>query len=93
MSSIISGVFIAYYFNTGFVLLLSSANLKETYIPFFKDEIQGQYTDFSDEWYRDIGINIIKTMIINSFMPLIEFLGFWGLATSLRFLDNGFTNN
>jgi hypothetical protein len=40
MSSIKIGVFIGQFFNTGFVLLLASANLKETYFPVLNEVVR-----------------------------------------------------
>ena len=34
---------------------------------------KGRYTDFNYEWYPDVGIQVIITLIIFSFQPLIDF--------------------
>jgi len=35
---------------------------------------KGKYTDFSSDWYPDVGFGIVITIIIFSFQPLIDFL-------------------
>lgn len=87
------GVFIAQFFNTGFVLMLANANLTETYIPILNRYITGQYTDFSSGWYRDVGATIVKTMAISAVMPVVEFGMFYVLRNALRKKDRNFTND
>jgi len=73
MRSIKVGVFLTVFFNTGILILLSSANMSETNIPFFKSMFVSTYTDFNSEWYKDVGQIILKAMLLNAFMPWIEF--------------------
>jgi predicted membrane-bound dolichyl-phosphate-mannose-protein mannosyltransferase len=47
LSSITNGVFAAQFFNTGFVLLLVNANLKEHNIKV----LDGPYYDYVPDWY------------------------------------------
>ena len=91
--SIMVGIFIAQFFNTGFVLLLVNANLSETHIPILNELLQGQYTDFNSDWYRDVGITITKTMMINSIVPFFEVMAFWGMRMAFRMLDRKFTSD
>lgn len=35
---------------------------------------RGKYTDFSEDWYPDIGRQLLTTMILFTFQPLIDFL-------------------
>ena len=35
---------------------------------------RGKYTDFSEAWYPDIGRQLLTTMILFTFQPLIDFL-------------------
>jgi hypothetical protein len=55
MRSIKVGVFLTVFFNTGILILLSSANMSETNIPFFKNMFVSTYTDFNSDWYKDVG--------------------------------------
>lgn len=34
----------------------------------------GKHTDFSDEWYLDVGYQFVTTMIVYVFNPFIDFL-------------------
>lgn len=72
--SIKVGVFVTQFFNTGILLLLSSANFTESKVPFLNTYNKGPYTDFSEDWYGDVGAIIVKTMAIASIMPVVEFL-------------------
>ena len=71
-------IFLTQFFNTAFLLLLFNANMTETSIPFFNQIFKGRYTDFNDRWYTDVGITIIKSMIIAAIFPLIEVIVFGG---------------
>jgi hypothetical protein len=83
-------VFIAQFFNTGFVLLLANANLEETHIPFLNKVVRSIYTDFSDPWYKDVGATIIKTMMIGAVMPVVEFCMMYSLRYGFRMMDRSF---
>ena len=32
-------------------------------------------------------------MVINAFMPIAEFIGFWGMKFGFKLLDNGFSRD
>jgi hypothetical protein len=70
--------------------MLSSANLTQTPIPILKDYLKGPYTDFTNDWYKDVGAIIIKTMAIASIMPVVEFFISYGTKTAFRMLDRSF---
>lgn len=82
--SIKIGVFIAQFINTGLALLLACANFTETNIPLLNTWVDGLYTDLHGDWYTDIGKTIVQTMLINAFMPPIEFL----IGFSMKFVFN-----
>lgn len=71
--------------------MLANANLSEQGIPILSQYITGQYTDFSSGWYRDVGMTIVKTMLIGAFMPIIEFLLDYLLRNAKRFRDRGYS--
>lgn len=52
---------------------------------------EGRYTDFSVNWYKDVGGIIINTMIFNIAYPIAEFLVFYFIRFIKRLLDSGFT--
>lgn len=93
MRSIMVGVFVTQFFNTAVLLPLSSANLTELNVPIINTYAKGPYTDFTEEWYKDIGALLIEAMIINSIMPVIEFGINWGLKFVFRLLDRSFTKD
>ncbi len=78
------------FFNTAFLLLLANANFSETHIPFMQDIFVGKYTDFHPNWFAEAGETLVKAMVINAFMPAIEFCGFWTMKEGLRRLDRSF---
>lgn len=86
-------VFITQFFNTAILLLLFNANMSETSIPFFSDVLAGEYTDFNNDWYTDIGCTIIKAMIVASVFPLIEAVMFGSMKFAFKLLDRGFSND
>ena len=57
-----------------FLPVLIGANFSEytTFSKFYT--FKGAYTDFNDEWYSQIGSQLVKTMIIFTFQPFIDFL-------------------
>lgn len=84
LTSITNGIFFAQFFNTGFLLLLVNANLTEYGVTF----MAGPYTDYTPEWYADVGATIVRTMVINSFMPYVN-LGVAFVLPSLKgYLDS-----
>lgn len=70
--SIMQAVFITQFFNTGILLLLSNLNLTEIRIGWLSSIFHGTYSDFSDEWYKDIGTTIVKAITVSAFMPLVD---------------------
>mmetsp|Transcript_6920 Transcript_6920/g.5166 ORF Transcript_6920/g.5166 Transcript_6920/m.5166 type:complete len:223 (-) Transcript_6920:562-1230(-) len=78
------------FFNTALLLLLANANFSEAKIPFLKDYLRGKYTDFHAGWFVEVGETLVKTMIINAFMPLVEFGIGWGMSTFFRMMDRSF---
>lgn len=38
-------------------------------------------------------MTIVKTMIINSIMPIAEAAGFWGMRIGFRMLDRSFSSD
>ena len=68
-------VFVAYFLNTAFILLLADANLTFTrvlkYIPIIR---LGPYPDLSSKWYINIAPTIVKTMILKAFFDWILIL-------------------
>lgn len=64
------------WFNTAILLLISSSD---------------EYPDFTTNWYILIGPTIVKTMMLLSVFPYINFTLFFGIRLLKRFLDSGTT--
>lgn len=73
--------------------MLSTANFKETKMPLLNEYDQGLYTDFTEEWFKDVGAIIIKTMAVASIMPVVEFFGIAAMKRGLRYLDRSFSSD
>lgn len=65
-------IFVGTFFNTAIVILLANANLAEA-IPVLAGVFNGPYNDYSPDWFSDVGTIIVVSMIINAFLPIIEF--------------------
>ena len=56
---ITKAVFIAQFFNTGFLILIVNANLKEHQPRWFTKHFDGPFTDYMPQWYIDVGLKIL----------------------------------
>ena len=70
-SSITNKVFLAQFFNTGFLILIVNANLTEHEPKAIFKYFNGPFYDYQPEWFQDVGLKIIQTMVINSIMPWV----------------------
>ena len=70
MTRITNGVFIALFFNTGILLVLSEANLSDV-SDIASVIFDDTFYDYSPQWYATIGKTLVTTMLINAFMPPI----------------------
>lgn len=52
-------VFLAQFFNTGFLVLIVSANLREHEPKAFTNNFDGEYTDYVPDWYIEVGLTIL----------------------------------
>lgn len=68
MTKITNGVFIALFFNTGILLLLTNANLSDVSSG-LGNIFSGTYYDYSPRWYATVGATLVSTMQLNAFMP------------------------
>lgn len=84
------------FINIGIVVLIINFNLTETdekgesepwlgFLPIFN----GEFSDFSSEWYSQIGKTICLTMLINIFSPHASKISIPFLKVFLRCLDRG----
>jgi hypothetical protein len=81
-------IYIYTFFNTGVILLFVNANITESGLPlpFFRD---GKYPDFNGYWYKDVGNNMVSTMLVIMIFPLIEFFMWWCINKIYILFDRG----
>ena len=78
-------VFICQFFNTGFLLMLCNANLKEQ--SGLLSMFDGTDSDFNQNWFSSIGDTIVGSMMFNIYFPIaMEFMWF-GIRSALRLKD------
>lgn len=68
MSKIVNGVFVALFFNTGILLLLTNANVSDV-AEWLSGVFGGKYYDYSPQWYANVGSVLVSTMLLNAYMP------------------------
>ncbi len=75
LTKITNGVFAAQFFNTAILILLVYANLEEVY-PVAGQLLNGEFGDYSPRWYTLVGNQIVQTMLLGAFIPIItEIIG------------------
>lgn len=90
LASITNGVFVAQFFNTGLLLILVNANLKEHLPPFLAVYFKGNFYDYSADWYREVGSKIVQTMFIQAvIIPWTGLLSAALVPAIKKKLDNG----
>lgn len=90
-ASEVNKIFVAQYINTGLVILLINMKVTNSGIvgTFINDRLGGEYTDFSSEWYSEIGTTICMTMFINVISVPIGILVAVLIKKVLRWCDRG----
>lgn len=87
LSSITNGVFIAQFFNTGFLLLLVNANMTEHEPSEVTQYFKGPFYDYMPRWYSEVGMKIVQTMMINSILPYVTLVTGFAIPGIKRALD------
>jgi hypothetical protein len=64
-------MFLVQFINTGVVILLVNARISEVSLPETFPVFAGRYSDFTVDWYKNVGATISLTMFINIFTPHI----------------------
>jgi hypothetical protein len=86
-------IFVGQFVNTAILLVLNNASFKdfdEGYGPLSAIFFVGTETDFSVNWYRQVGALIISTLIVQALWPLIEIAMFGAMWWGKQYLDRGF---
>lgn len=86
-------VFYAQFFNTGFLILIVNANLKQYEPKEITMFFDGSFTDYMPQWYLDVGIKITQTLCIQSLMPLIWLCINTTKLWAKKLFDSKFTGN
>jgi len=71
-SAISNYVFVATFFNTAWVIQLANMQKGSTF-HFLEKIFNGNYNDYSYDWYGNVGNQLVMAMIVNAICPLIEF--------------------
>mmetsp|Transcript_16102 Transcript_16102/g.25011 ORF Transcript_16102/g.25011 Transcript_16102/m.25011 type:complete len:86 (-) Transcript_16102:1104-1361(-) len=62
--------------------------------PYFLTKyIRGPFHDYYPDWYTDVGLKILQTMLINAIMPLVQVVVSFIVPMIKQKLDNKFTDN
>jgi hypothetical protein len=73
---LMSKVFLATFINTGLIILIVNANFSSlktvTWLPEYI--FNGNYTDFSRQWYVNVGSTLVTTMLVTIFSPHVVIL-------------------
>ena len=88
-SAIMTSILASTFINTGLLLLFTNADLSFSSILSWLP-LRQQYSDISKDWYRDIGVALVKTMAIMAVFPYVEFALAFGIKAALRMWDSGF---
>ena len=91
LSRIVVAVFISQFTNTGFILLIASANFDNTPLSFIN--IKNQFSDYSSHWYEQVGSQIVQTMLIQAFMPYVTGSFSYLIIQLKRVCDGGVSKN
>jgi len=86
-------VFAAQFFNTALLLLLINANMTEHKPYFLTKYLNGNYYDYSVNWYYNVGEVIVQTMTINALLPYITIGMGFGIPWLKMKLDSKFTGD
>mmetsp|Transcript_19443 Transcript_19443/g.29890 ORF Transcript_19443/g.29890 Transcript_19443/m.29890 type:complete len:148 (+) Transcript_19443:2188-2631(+) len=70
-------VFAVQFFNSGILILLIGANID--FLPKINVLLHGPYSDFTSDWYKNIGNTIVTNMMFTAVYPIIEYFLFGGL--------------
>ncbi|CDW90155.1 UNKNOWN [Stylonychia lemnae] len=85
--AVMKSVFFSQFLNTAILLLLVNGNTQQTFLRFLG--LDGQFPDFTLEWYVDIGPALVQTMFIAAIFPAIEFAYGYPMKVAFRLLDSG----
>lgn len=83
-AEIVSTIFVSQFINTGLMLVITNAKIRFQYLP---SVFRGSYTDFTDQWYVQVGSQLTQTMLVAAFMPYITFVIAYSIKSCSRCFD------
>ena len=89
----VKGAFIGQFFNTGFIILIVNANMKEHEPKKFWKNFNGPFYDYMPQWYIDVGLKIITTYLVQGLMPYINVVKEAVIAKMKACVDQGCSGN
>lgn len=92
-SSITEYVFLAQFFNTGFLITLVNADLTEHHPYWLTKYFKGPFHDYMPAWYIDVGLKITQTMVIQSIMPFVTLTVGFAVPMLKKYLDSKGTDD
>ena len=66
------------------MLLINNAKIKLAFLP---QLLNGNFTDFTNQWYYQVGAQLQVTMLVAAFMPYITFTLSYSIKYFSRKLD------
>ena len=81
-------IFVSQYVNTGLMLLLTNGKFEGGIAYFISNDVMGDYPDFTDDWYLNVGPQLVNTMLVAAFMPYISFAISYLIKFVARTLDS-----
>ncbi|KAG1700270.1 hypothetical protein DVH05_012075 [Phytophthora capsici] len=102
----VTKIFLAQFCNTALLMLVINANANYFSKSAIVSEtgtsnegislgalqiLDGEYSDFSADWYNDVGVALMLTMIINSFSTHAYVLANYIMLKARRFIDRGYS--
>lgn len=89
-SVIMTTAFVTAFINTGLIGILVLSDLEFAPVPFSWVPLYNQFTDLQRDWYTSMGSQVVKTMMIQAFMPIVEMIIAVSMKTGMKWLDSGF---
>lgn len=87
----VQALFVAQFFNTGFIILIANANLSEHEPKALTQLVNGPHYDYDPLWFIDVGLKVCLTMLIQCVMPYLNLFFTVLMAVVKRGMDTNFT--
>ena len=91
--SVVKGAFLGQFFNTGFIILIVNANMKQHKPREFWKLFNGPFSDYLPQWYIEVGVKIITTYTVQGIMPFVNVVKETIIRRLKGSLDQGCSGN